>query len=102
MGSGNAIGASLANPLLAIGGGLQIAGLYSDYKAQKEQQKKLEELANQKPPVPTPPPTPSDTNPQQTAEARQRKLAAMRYGFASTISNMSPMNPTGLKTSLGQ
>ncbi len=60
------------------------------------------------PPPPTPMPSATDRNPQETERMRQRKLASLQYGFASTISKArnpltSTMSTTGaLKTRLGQ
>lgn len=72
----------------------------------------LKELkANTKPPdIPkpeappsTPPPSPQEattTNPAALAAQRQRRLSALRYGFASTITNLNSA-PPGLKATLG-
>jgi len=77
-----------------------------------------EYAANAKPPsmpnAPPPPdpaavPTVSDPNPAETMQQRQKKLAALQYGFASTMTSKSNigaplMTPTatGLKTKTGQ
>jgi hypothetical protein len=55
------------------------------------------------PPPATPMPTANDTNPQGTADARARKLSALKYGWQSTITKKPTLssNPSGLKTTLG-
>lgn len=53
------------------------------------------------PPPGTPPPQESSgMNPAALAAQRQRRLSALRYGFASTITNLNSSTP-GLKTALG-
>lgn len=70
------------------------------------------------PPTPPPPPNPDpaayphalDQNGAETAVQRQKKLAAMQFGFASTMTNKSnspaaslaTATATGLKTKTGQ
>lgn len=93
-----------AVPLAIAGLGYQV---YSNQQQQKEQKKALEAQANKPVPVPTPMPSATDSSPMTTELARQRKLAAMQYGFASTISkSRNPMTPgfsaEPLKTRLGQ
>lgn len=68
----------------------------------KDQAKQLRDLQNQPPPPLGAPPVATEAGQTDTLMQRQKKLQAMRYGFASTISNLSPMNPTGLKTLTGQ
>lgn len=82
---------------------------YSQDQQQKAQKKALEAQANKPLPVPTPLPSMNDRSPISTEQARQRKLASLQYGFASTISKSrlnTPANPaadlTPLKTRLGQ
>lgn len=60
------------------------------------------------PPVPTGPPV-SIENPDETQDAKRRKLSALQYGFASTMTNADKnLNPAPLtapsagKTKLGQ
>lgn len=65
----------------ALAGGYQI---YAGEKARKEQQRALAELANRPTPVPTPDPTLTESK--DVGVNRQRRLDAMRYGFASTLS----------------
>lgn len=50
------------------------------------------------PPIGTPPPTPTDRNPQLTAQQRAKKLASLRYGIASTMRNDPTMAPANLAT----
>ena len=55
-------------------------------------------------PVPTPTPTATDQNPYQSQLARQKKLASLQLGFASTVSkkpSLAAANPNGLKPLLG-
>lgn len=75
--------------------------IYSGQKSQQQQQKQLSALAGQQPPPTTPAPTPANNDAANQIMQQQKKLSAMRYGFASTITNMSPANPTGLKKTLG-
>jgi len=63
-------------------------------------------------PNPSPIPSASDTAPAETADARRRKLAAMRYGMMSTVKtsqrgitgnapDLSTPAATGAKATLG-
>jgi len=57
------------------------------------------------PPVLGAPPTPTDANPDFTAQQRARKLKALQFGFASTITgnpNFGSNAMPGLKATLGQ
>jgi len=77
----------------------------------------LKQFLPKAPDMPTPPtvvpttpmPTMASRSPLSIEQARQKKLAALQYGFASTISKSrlnTPANPaadlTPLKTRLGQ
>jgi len=95
-----------AIPLAVTAIGYQI---YSSDQQQKMQKKALEAQANKPLPVATPSPTMADRSPLIAEQSRQRKLASLQYGFASTISKSrlnTPANPaadlTPLKTRLGQ
>lgn len=80
------MGAAVAVPA-AIAVATSAASIIYSRKAQKDQQKQLDAANNRPLPVATPLPTATNNNPAQTDEERRRKLASLRYGFASTITS---------------
>lgn len=87
-------------------GGLPITGTQSLLQQTRDALiPSMPNIPNPETPDPaTPPPTATDTNPEETAQQRLKRLAAYRFGFASTIKSrpsLSSATDTG-KSKLGQ
>lgn len=102
-----------AVPVIVASTAASVASMYYQNKQQKKAEEAIREQQNKPVPVQTPPPSPTNTNPQLNEQQRLRKLAQMRMGFQSTIggtsSGFKPTNitspslmPIALKTRLGQ
>jgi phage tail tape-measure protein len=98
--AGMGIGASL---------GGAAGNMYDTKQAQSKADSQMKALQNQPVPVTTPMPTAADPNPAETLAQKQKKLQAMQYGFASTITNkpafdapLSTPSAQPLKSKFGQ